>query len=154
MKSKSLYAIIFGLILFASCDQGNFYDVNKPIDNREWSYANLAKFAVEIADPNSKYDIYIQIRHTPEYNYSNLFVLLHQSGKSLKDTAYRHEISLAELDGRWLGKSAGNLFSKEILAKENFTFPDSGRYNFAIEQNMRDNPLKNISDVGLKIVKK
>lgn len=154
MIKKHIHNLLFTFILFTSCDQTSFYDVNKPINNRTWSYSTPVKFNVDISDSKTKYDVYVSIRHTPEYNYSNLFILLHQSGNKVKDTTHRHEIKLAELDGRWLGTSAGSLLNTEFKAIENFIFPDTGTYTFTIEQNMRDNPLKNISDVGLKIIKK
>lgn len=154
MINKHIHNLLLTFIIFTSCDQANLYDENKPIDNRTWNYSNPVKFQVDINDSKAKYDIYVRIRHTPEYKYSNLFFLLHQTGNKLKDTAYRHEVKLAELDGRWLGNSAGSLFNTEFKAEENFIFPDTGIYSFTVEQNMRDNPLKNISDVGLKIIKK
>ena len=39
------------------------------------------------------------------------------------------------------------------LAKKDYSFPDTGIYTFTVEQNMRDNPLKNVVDVGIKVVK-
>lgn len=154
MKKSLLSLIALSLLLLTACDQGNFYEENKVIKNRSWSYDDQQKFSVHISDARPQYDLYINVRHTPNYAFSNLFVLLHQQGPSLKDTAYRYEVKLAELDGKWLGKSAGSMFSQQLMVKENFTFPDTGQYNFAIEQNMRENPLREISDIGLKIVKK
>lgn len=142
------------LILFVSCQESNFYETNTAIANRSWAYQDIPAFAVKIEDNKAKYDVYIHTRHTAEYNYSNLFFLLHIKGPQLQDSAFRYETKLAELDGRWIGKNAGNLYSNEVLVKKDLTFPDTGVYNFAIEQNMRENPLKHISDVGIKLVKK
>lgn len=136
-----------------SCTDNTVFEQNQAIPNRSWSYDVKPKFDVHIADSNSKYNIYINLRHTNEYDFSNIFVLLHERGNRLKDTAYRKEIQLAQLDGRWLGRSAGSLYEVQYLAKENFIFPDTGKFTFNIEQNMRENPLKDIVDVGIKIVK-
>jgi gliding motility-associated lipoprotein GldH len=35
----------------------------------------------------------------------------------------------------------------------NFKFPEKGIYTFNIEQNMRDNPLHEVNDVGLRVEK-
>lgn len=137
----------------SACDNQAIFDQNTTITNRSWSYDQKPTFVVDVKDSTAKYNVYINLRHTSEYDYSNLFLLLHQKGSQIQDTAYRKEIKLAELDGKWLGKSAASLYEIEYLAKENFIFPDTGKYTYAIEQNMRENPLKNIADVGIKVVK-
>ena len=65
----------------------------------------------------------------------------------------RFEIKLADLDGEWLGKGSGNLYSYQVSALTNFKFPEKGTYTFSIEQNMRDNPLHEVNDVGLRVEK-
>ena len=153
MVKYSIYSffIVLGL---TSCDSPALFDQNISIPDRSWTYDQKPTFPIQIEDKNAKYNIYINVRHSKAYDYSNLYVLLAEKGSKLKDTAYRKEIQLAELDGRWLGKSAGSVYQMEYLAKENFSFPDTGKYTFTIEQNMRVNPLKDIVDIGLKVVKK
>ncbi|MFD2553154.1 gliding motility lipoprotein GldH [Sphingobacterium tabacisoli] len=147
-----LYA--FGIIsCLVSCTNSAVYEKNQPIPDRAWSYEKKPQFDVHIADSKARYNIYINLRHSNEYSFSNIFVLLHEKGAKLVDTAYRKEIPLAQLDGRWFGNSAGSLYEVQYLAKENFVFPDTGVYTFAVEQNMRENPLKDIVDVGIKVVK-
>jgi len=152
--TKYLAISFLSLITCISCNQDAYYEVNKSISNREWSYSDKVKFDVPIDDNQAKYEVYINLRHDNSYDYSNIYVLLHQKGKSLQDTFIRKEIKLAELDGQWVGKSSGNLFETQTLVYDNFTFPDTGTYHFEVEQNMRVNPLKNVVDVGLKFVKK
>ena len=142
------------LLLFISCTDSAFFEQNKAITNRKWEYKDQPSFEVKIEDKQAKYDVYLNIRHTHEYDFSNLFILLHRHSKGIADTAIRKELSFAELDGKWKGKAAGNLYEIESLALQNVSFPDTGIYTFAIEQNMRINPLLDISDVGIKIIKK
>lgn len=149
---KYLFYSISIVALCTSCFSDALYEENKAITNRAWSYEERLSFVVNVKDKRVPYDIYINLRHTNDYDFSNLFVLLHEKGSQLKDSAYRKEIPLAALDGRWLGKSAGNLYEIQHLAKEKFLFPDTGDYTFSIEQNMRENPLKNVVDVGIKVV--
>lgn len=147
-------ALPFFIILLLSCVDNSFYEENHVIAKQSWDYNQQPTFSINITENQAKYDLYINIRHTNQYDFSNLYVLLHESGKGLIDTAYRKEIKLAELDGKWTGKSSGSLYEIQYLAKENFSFPDTGTYKFALEQNMRVNPLKDISDVGIKLIKK
>lgn len=151
---KKYLAICLISYLFSACTSDAYFEENRVITNRSWEYSEIPSFEVQIDDNTVKYDVYINLRHTNKYDFSNIFLLLHEKGKGLKDTAYRKEIKLAELDGRWIGKSSGSLYHIQHLAKENFTFPDTGKYIFRIEQNMRVNPLLDISDVGIKVIKK
>lgn len=147
-----LYSCI-AIGLSVSCSNDAVYEKNQAIPNRSWSYEEKPRFDVHIDDNKSKYNVYINLRHSNEYDFSNIFVLLHEKGNKLLDTAYRKEISLAQLDGRWLGNSAGSLYEIQYLAKDSFVFPDTGMYTFTIEQNMRETPLKDVVDVGIKVVK-
>lgn len=145
---------LLSLFTCFACNQDAYYEVNQSIANRTWSYDNKIKFDVPIDDSLAKYDVYLNLRHDKSYDYANIYVLLHQKGKNIQDTFIRKEIKLAELDGRWIGKSAGSIFETQSLIYENFTFPDTGIYHFEVEQNMRVDPLNDIVNVGIKLVKK
>ena len=94
----------------------------------------------------------INLRVTGDYRYSNMFVLLKRSGPKLKAVT-RFEIKLANPDGQWLGQGSGNLYSYQVPLITNFKFPEKGIYQFEIEQDMRDNPLREVSDAGLRVEK-
>ncbi|MVZ65848.1 gliding motility lipoprotein GldH [Sphingobacterium sp. DK4209] len=155
VRMKTCIGLFFILtLLVSSCQDGYFFEKNIDIPNQSWEYKNKPAFEVQITDKNVKFDVYVNLRHNAYYPFSNIYLLLHEKGKGLKDTAYRHEIKLAELDGRWTGRSAGNLYEQSVLIKESYSFPDTGKYKFSIEQNMRENPLHGVNDVGLKLIKK
>lgn len=152
MKRFLAFLVLFSL--FSGCTSDAYFEENKAIANRSWDYNQIPSFEFKIEDNKAKYDVYINLRHTNLYDFSNIYVLLHPKGKGLADTSYRKEIKLAELDGKWVGQSSGSLYEIQYLAKSNFTFPDTGLYTFELEQNMRINPLLEVTDVGIKIIKK
>lgn len=154
MSKYTLFVSIIALTALVSCNSNAIFEDNTTIPDRSWTYSFKPSYNVKVDDKNAKYDVYINLRHTNEYDYSNIYLLLNEKGKGLKDTSHRKEISLAALDGKWYGKSAGSLYEVEYLAKKDLIFPDTGLYTFSIEQNMRDNPLKDINDVGIKVIKK
>lgn len=137
--------------LVTSCSDAALIDKNIPIENRSWDYANKPSIEVQVLDTSQRYDVYLNFRHTNQYAYSNVFVLLQQQYPGgLTDTT-RVEIKLAESDGRWLGNGSGSIFSHQQLVKKHYSFPDTGRYIFTFEQNMRKNPLPAVADVGIRI---
>ena len=145
-------SVCFLLFAFLGCsDPGAVMDNNTALPNKVWSYNNRIGYSFKIDDTSTPYNFYINLRVTGDYKYSNMFVLISDPVK--KNSVVRYELKLARPDGQWLGKGSGNLYSFRIPFKLNYTFPATGTYNIRIEQNMRDNPLREISDVGLRVEK-
>ena len=63
----------------------------------------------------------------------------------------RYQFKLAKEDGTWLGKGSGDLYTFSFPLLKNHRFADTGKYHIEVEQNMRDNPLVGISDVGIEV---
>lgn len=143
------------MLAVCSCtDPRGVLDQNTEIPNRNWAYVNRMKYDVKIDDPSVAYNLFVNLRVTADYKYSNLFVLVRQSNThGGKPWVTRYEFKLANPDGEWLGKGTGNLYSYQLPFKTGYKFPEKGTYQFEIEQNMRDNPLREVSDVGLRVEK-
>src|SRR5690606_26639495 len=151
-RTPTVWHWIFVLGLFASsCTDTAVLDKNVAIADNTWYYDDPPHLTAHITDTGLLYDIYLNLRHTPDYRYSNVFLLVHQSGPGMAGTTERVELRLAEPDGRWLGRSTGSIYAHQQLIKENVRFPDTGLYHFTIEQNMRENPLREIADVGIRV---
>ncbi|MEO6979069.1 MAG: gliding motility lipoprotein GldH [Mucilaginibacter sp.] len=155
-KGLILYFLLLSacLLLFTGCsDRNAIIDQNAEVADHNWTYLNRFKFTFKIDDEKAAYNLYINLRVTGGYKYSNLFVLVSQSGPGIKDASKRFEMKLANKDGEWLGKGSGNLYSYQEPFLINHKFAAKGTYTFTIEQNMRDNPLREVSDVGLRVEK-
>lgn len=126
-------------------------DQSTQIENQNWGYGNKVKTDFYIPNPAIAYNLYLNLRVTPDYKYSNIFVLIHQNGPDKKILTVRYEFTLADKDGEWLGQGTGNLYNYQIIYRTNYKFPAKGLYHIEIEQNMRDNPLRNVSDAGVRV---
>ncbi|MDR6786078.1 gliding motility-associated lipoprotein GldH [Pedobacter africanus] len=149
--SKILFLFVAVLVALSGCDTNNIADTNQTMPSRNWSYANKVKVVVDIKDSNKLFNIYFKLRHTADYRYSNIFVLFNVKSPKKKRNR-RYEFKLAQADGQWNGSGSGNLYTYTFPLLTNFKFPAPGKYELELEQNMRDNPLKEISDVGIKVV--
>lgn len=148
----SAIQLLLGVSLLASsCTDRAVLDQHVAIADHAWRYDDQPRMVAHITDTAKRYHIYLNLRHTPEYRYSNIFILLHQHWPNQPDTAERIELRLAEPDGRWLGSGTGSVYAHQELIKEYVRFPDTGKYVFVIEQNMRENPLREITDIGIRI---
>lgn len=143
--------IFFAFLLFiSSCTNSHLVDVNMAIPENNWTYAKNVATTFEVKDPDLAYDISFKIRNNTAYRYSNIYVIMRLKGDSLSKSI-RYQFQLAKADGEWFGKGSGDLYSNTFFLLKNFNFPKAGKYTLEIEQNMRDNPLVGISDVGVSV---
>ncbi|MFD0795528.1 gliding motility lipoprotein GldH [Mucilaginibacter litoreus] len=134
-------------------DPAMVIDQNMEIPNHNWTYVNRVKYNVKIEDNTVPYNLYFNVRVTGNYRYSNMFALVKMTSPGKKTLTTRYEFKLANNDGQWLGSGSGNMYSYQIPLRKGFKFPAAGTWHFEIEQNMRDNPLREVTDAGLRVEK-
>ena len=148
-----IIALLFIATSFSSCDRNRLFDQNKEIFNHTWKRAQVIHLEVDITDTITKNNFYINLRNGNKYAYNNIFLFVTSrlpNGHTNRDTM---EILLADAQGKWLGKKTGDIIDNRVPIKRGVVFPMSGKYSFDIEQGMRDENLKDIYDVGLRIEK-
>jgi gliding motility-associated lipoprotein GldH len=153
---NTFFIIAVTAILFTinGCkNAGVVVDQNTPVANHNWGYLNKIKFNVKIDDEKVAYNLYMNLRVTADYKYSNMIVLITQTSPDKKAEVKRYELQLANKEGEWYGKGSGNLYSYQVPFRTHYMFGAKGVYQIAIEQNMRDNPLREVSDVGIRVEK-
>lgn len=159
MKEKSgkkplfCSTLIMLCLFFSSCDDARIFEENTAIPESGWDSNNVISYNVDIKDPSTPASFYINVRHADGYPYSNLFLFVKTrfpDGKQSNDTL---ECQLADENGKWIGKGAGDIYDNQILFKRNVRFPLAGTYIFEIEQGMRIDKVPLIMDVGLRIEK-
>jgi gliding motility-associated lipoprotein GldH len=147
------FLLILSFWVLQSCDSRRFFEENKIIDKSVWNNKDKAIFNVLITDILSSYDFFINLRNSGDYQYSNIYLFLKTvfpDGKVARDTI---ECQLADYDGKWLGSGISNLKFNRFLFRKGVRFPQKGQYVFEVEQAMRVNDLKGISDIGIRIEK-
>lgn len=154
MKTKSLNRIILSSVLFfvvVSCDSNQLYEENFSVDDDGWHQDDIKTFEFDITDTISPLNLYINIRTSTDYAFSNLFMFLYSDypdGYSDKDTL---EFILAEPSGKWLGESSGTVVENKILIFKGGRFTTPGTYKFQLEHGMRPPVLPEIIDVGFRV---
>lgn len=151
MQKRIYIFVLLVVVFFSACDQKRVFESYDTLKEDAWYINQRPSYFVDISDTSSEHTIYFNIRHTGKYKYSNLFVLFTIQGPNAKAETQRLEFKLAEADGKWLGSGLGDIYSNQIKIMENVKFPRKGVYSFTLEQNMRDNPLLGIEDVGVRI---
>lgn len=132
-----------------------------------WKYDYQPKFSFAIDDTASAYQLYLIMRHTNAYPYSNIWLRL--KSKWPGDTTFqreeRREVMLAEApgvnadgsrSGKWLGRGMGEIVEQArplYTLQQPLYFPHKGTYEILMAQDMRVNPLPDVLLVGLRLQK-
>lgn len=151
-------AIIAGCLVMTSClpTKMDAYEKNQEIPGHQWTYQYKPVFEVTVnpADTAYLYNIYVNVRHTDAYPYSNIWVLVNtQTPGDTTRQSRRVELPLADASGKWLGSGLDDIYEHRIPIQEKAILNKPGTYRFIFEQNMRQNPLPYVMNVGLRIEK-
>lgn len=174
-KTSFITLLAACLISLASCGTIDLYEKVVSIPKMEWHSSYQPEFSFEIKDTAAAYQVYVVVRHTGRYNWNNIWINLHSimpatdslandSGTRVAaDTArtrqdsvrvVQYELPLANKE-RWLGTAMGDVYEHRVLiTPQAVKFPRPGRYRYKIEQAMREDPLKHVLNVGLRVEKK
>jgi gliding motility-associated lipoprotein GldH len=148
---KHLPFIFLLCLLFSSCDPNRIYEKNIRIDSNGWAIGEKVLFDVPVNDSLELYNFYINMRHTDNYKFSNLYLFINSyfpGGSFARDTI---ELVLADHTGKWYGKGLGKIKEYQVLIRKGIVFPVKGNYRISIEQGMRENNIKGIEDIGIRI---
>ncbi len=95
----------------------------------------------------------INIRHRDIYDYTNLYIKIQTIHPTGETTSQVISLPLSDDEGKWLGKCSGDICFNRVYLMKKIMFQAKGKYMFNINQEMRQDHLKNILDIGLKIEK-
>lgn len=145
-------------LVTVSCTTVDLYEKSVTIPGHSWKTSYRPSFTFTIKDTGSAYQLFLIFRHTDKYNFNNVYINLYtkQPGQDSTQSA-RFDLQLATNEKGWLANGMDDIYEHRIAltpAGQNFYFKKAGDYTFNIEQIMREDPLNNVLNVGLRIEKK
>ena len=147
-------AVLFASYLISSCTTIDLYEKSVAVPGHAWKSSFKPSFTFTIKDTTSAYQFFFILRHNEKYNYNNIYINLyvHPPGKDHVQKNQLLPLTLANNDG-WLGSGMDDIYEHRIALGDAQTLK-AGTYTFTIEQIMREDPLENVLNVGLRIEKK
>jgi gliding motility-associated lipoprotein GldH len=143
--------------LLASCRPAPQYQDHYNIPGGAWNAAYQPQFHFTITDTAAAYQLFLLIRHTDVYPFSNIWI--NMDSKAPGDTTWgkvRVEVPLAAPSGQWLGRGAGELWEQRVAittpAHPAF-FAKRGDYTVRLTHDMRRNPLPEVLTIGFRLEK-
>lgn len=131
-----------------SCKKLDLYQKLKWFPEQSWSSSDTASFQFNIED-SSFYKIYFVVRHTDAYHFNNIWLNMQVQDP---DTIYtlRREFILAD-NSRWMGSGMGDVFEHRLAFSNTPSRFKPGSYRFKMAPAMREDPLENIINVGIRL---
>ena len=149
------WCLVSFVLFLISCSSIDLYEKSVAIPGHSWKSGFKPSFTFTIKDTVPSYQLYLILRHNDKYNYNNIYVTLHikQPNQDSIQSA-RYDLPLANNENGWLASGMDDIYEHRIPLTASEKFKKPGNYIFTIEQIMREDPLKNVLDVGLRIEKK
>lgn len=139
--------------LLSSCNDNTLYVERRHLEAETWKMADTLYYQFKITDTMTPVNIYFNVRNRVDYQNQNLYIFLTAFYPGNTYSLDTIDIPLARPDGKWLGKGSGSYRDISFLFRENLMFTKKGIYTLAINQAMRTEELKGISDFGIRIDK-
>jgi gliding motility-associated lipoprotein GldH len=127
----------------SACTTIDLYEKSVTIPGHAWENSFRPSFDFIIKDTSSLYQLYSNI-------YINIYVQVPGQDTAIK---IQRDLVLATNEKGWLGTGMDDIYEHRIKLTEPEVFK-AGNYKFTLEQIMRENPLKNVLNAGIRIEKK
>lgn len=149
---KKGYFVVALFFLFTACTKLDVFEKTVFFPKHEWSSAEKPSFKFTIEDTAARYNVFVVIRHTDAYHFNNLWVNLTTIPPG--DTAQTLRLKLILGDNtKWLGSSMDDIIEHRIRVNANPVKFKAGEYQFFLQQIMREDPLQNILNAGVRVEK-
>jgi gliding motility-associated lipoprotein GldH len=146
------------LFLYVSCATVDLYEKSVAIPGHAWKNSFKPTFTFTIKDTTASYQLYLVLRHNDKYSFNNIYLNIYSKQPGI-DTLQKaqFDLLLATNEKGWLAGGMDDIYEHRILLTprdQQLRFRKGGDYTFTLEQIMREDPLENVLDVGLRIEKK
>lgn len=151
MKLAHLFISILIIVIIISC--GPNYALNKTydIDNNQWTYADSLRFEFEIKDTTAIYNLTLDVKHTTNYSFQNLYTNIHTQFPNGTRLSKPVSLELADKTGVWQGDCNSKTCTLEIPIQEGAYFNQPGKYVITVEQFMRDSIINGVKSITMKV---
>ena len=151
MRTLRLTIFCVLLLLLSSCGPDIIYEKDYELPETGWSYADTLNFEVSIQDTLGVYNLFLDLTHSREYPFENMYVRIHTTFPSGRRITQQVSLELAGEAGIWKGDCGSEFCQIAIPIQTNAYFDQPGTYEFTLEQYMRRNPLPGVQSIAFRV---
>jgi gliding motility-associated lipoprotein GldH len=152
---RCLGAFFLACIFLSGCgDKARVYEQYTDFDEPYWLVSDTPAFEFEILQPADKYTLYGNIRNTVSFPNARLFFTYYlQDSMGVEiDKKLVTQYLFDAKTGKPFGSSGlGDIYDHRVELVKNYQFKYKGKYRIKLEQSTREDTLKGILAVGLRI---
>ena len=154
-RATVFLSLLFALFMPLSCSEPDrVWEQMQFVGACEWSVDETLLYTMPVSDTASWFNLLLDVRNRTDYPYSNLYLFITteapHGGYSVDTVQY----TLAGDDGKWKGRGGFSSFKENRFPfRSRVRFPVTGNYTVKIRHGMRDEILKGIAAVGVRLEK-
>lgn len=145
------WAIVFIFCLnLVSCS--NVYDQTTIIENGVWTTENTIEFEFEIQDTSILYDVFVEVNHSVDYAYQNVYCLVETFELDSRIREDLCSLELADSKGNWKTEDCSEEHCNRkipFIIKTQFNKP--GVHKIVFKQNTREEHLEGLNSLRLLV---
>ncbi len=154
ISRSSLFFIGSLFLVFTACDTNRLYETNHDFADRTWKVSDAPDFEFKITDTGKKYNLYYNVRNSLDYPYSRIFITYHlqdSTGNELQSKLDTQDLFDQKTGAPFGSSGLGDLYDHRFPLLRNYEFKIPGRYKIKLEQYTRQDTLKGILAVGVRV---
>jgi len=154
IRMKKIFFLPLIVFTLIACNENRLINQYENIPLLNWEKGYDLSYALNIEDVAAKYKVMIGLRHTSGIGFGEILVHLKMTTPSgeVVETPYILEIRDKDT-GELKGSAMGDITDIEIPVEASYTFPEAGNYQFEISQQMEQDAVGGVMEVGLVIDK-
>ena len=148
------YSLVALFLLLGSCDSERVFEDNVEFSDRAWKVTEEPRFNFIIPDTSRRYNLYYNVRNSLDYPYARIFVTYHlydSNGSELAKKLLFNDL-FDQKTGRPFGDSGlGDLYDHRFTILEKRKLNYKGKYSIKLDQLNRQDTLKGVVAVGIRV---
>lgn len=151
---KPIPSVLLAMLMLSACIRTGMFEKNVSFRKHHWPIAEKPMIRFDIQDTSASYRLFFVLRHTDAYRYNNIWIKVTSTtpGDSIPQTQ-TFDLPLAT-QNKWNGTAMDDIIEQRILLSQRaLQVRKPGTYTFTIEHLMREDPLKEVLNAGIRLEK-
>ena len=139
--------------LITGCNTIGVFEKTEAFGTHTWASSNTLNFNFDITDTAAFYNVYVVLRHTDAYGYNNIYINITSINPGDTAVTRQHNFILASNSSGWNGAAMDDVIEHRLPVNNTPIKLKKGNYTVKMQQIMREDPLQNILNAGVRVEK-
>ncbi len=152
LLNRKLLVLVVLSGFFVGCNsEAPILTIEHEFPNQMWTWNQPVNFEFNSPDTSDNYHLYLAISNEKDYPYQNIYTKVVTHFPNGDTTSQILSLDLYDKRGNHNGECSGDLCTSEFVMQESFTFLQEGQHNISLYQQMRNDSLRYIHGMELRL---